>query len=214
MCSRSWCPSTRARNNMTTDSLLPLALFALTSTISPGGATTLATTSGAQFGFRRSIPLMVGISAGLAALASIAGAGLSGLLMAAPSLQLGIKIVGTGYLLWLAWKIGKGGPPNMRTNIANPLGFTAGAGLLWMNPKAWAMVTGAAASFAAMSTQPVQLAVVLGTAFGLAAAVSLSIWCAAGLVLARRLRTKRHWHVVNATLGALLAASVIPMWSA
>ena len=95
-----------------------------------------------------------------------------------------------------------------------PLGFAAGAGLLWMNPKAWAMVTGAAASFAALSVHPVQLAVVLGAAFGLAAAVSLSIWCVAGLVLARLLRTKRHWHAVNATLGALLAASVIPMWSA
>ena len=96
MRSRSWRPSTRTGNSMATDSLLPLALFALTSTITPGGATTLATTSGAQFGFRRSIPLMVGISAGLAALASIAGAGLSGLLMAAPSLQLAMKIAGTG----------------------------------------------------------------------------------------------------------------------
>ena len=214
MRSRSWCPSARTGNSMATDSLLPLALFALTSTITPGGATTLATTSGAQFGFRRSIPLMVGISAGLAALASIAGAGLSGLLMAAPSSQLAMKIAGTGYLLWLAWKIGRSGPPNLRTNMAIPLGFAGGAGLLWMNPKAWAMVTGAAASFAALSVHPVQLAVVLGAAFGLAAAVSLSIWCVAGLVLARLLRTERHWHAVNATLGALLAASVIPMWSA
>ncbi len=199
---------------MATDSLFPLALFALTSTITPGGATTLATTSGAQFGIRRSIPLMVGISVGLAALASIAGAGLSGLLMAAPSLQLAMKIAGTGYLLWLAWKIGRSGPPNLHTNMATPLGFVGGAGLLWMNPKAWAMVTGAAASFAALSVHPVQLAVLLGAAFGLAAALSLSIWCVAGLVLARLLRTKRHWHAVNATLGTLLAASVIPTWSA
>ena len=98
--------------------------------------------------------------------------------------------------------------------MAIPLGFAGGAGLLWMNPKAWAMVTGAAASVAALSVHPVQLAVVLGAAFGLAASVSLSIWCVAGLVLARLLRTERHWHAVNATLGALLAASVIPMWSA
>jgi threonine/homoserine/homoserine lactone efflux protein len=157
---------------------------------------------------------MVGISAGLAALASIAGAGLSGLLMAAPSLQLTMKIVGTGYLLWLAWRIGRSGRPQPGTNMATPIGFVAGAGLLWLNPKAWAMVTGAAASFAAPSVHPVQLAVLLGAIFGLAAAVSLSIWCVAGLVLARLLRTKRHWHAVNATLGALLAASVIPMWSA
>jgi len=102
----------------------------------------------------------------------------------------------------------------MRTSMAIPLGFAGGASLLWMNPRAWAMVTGAAASFAALSVHPVQLALLLGTAFGLAAVISLSIWCIAGLVLARLLRTKWHWHAVNATLGALLAASVIPMWSA
>ena len=197
---------------MAPDSLLPLALFALTSTITPGGATTLATTSGAQFGFRRSIPLMIGISVGLATLACLAGAGLSGLLMAAPSLQLAMKIAGTTYLLWLAWNIGRSGPPNLRTNMASPLGFVGGAGLLWTNPKAWAMVTGAAASFAAMAVHPVQLAVLLGAAFGLAATVSLSIWCVAGLMLARLLRTERHWHAVNASLGMLLAVSIIPMW--
>jgi threonine/homoserine/homoserine lactone efflux protein len=198
---------------MAPDSLLPLALFALASTITPGGATTLATTSGAQFGFRRSIPLMVGISAGLAALASVAGAGLSRLLLAAPWLQFSMKTAGTGYLLWLAWKIGRSGPPSLRTNMAFPLGFVGGAGLLWMNPKAWAMVTGAAASFASLSMHPMQLAVVLGSAFGLAAAVSLTIWCVAGLVLARLLRTELHWHAINTTLGALLAASAIPLWS-
>src|ERR1700730_16962720 len=105
---------------MATDSILPLALMALTSTITPGGATTLATTSGAQFGFRRSIPLMAGISTGLAALASIAGAGLSGLLMSAPWLQLAMKFVGTGYLLWLAWKIGRSGPPDLENKNATP----------------------------------------------------------------------------------------------
>ena len=199
---------------MAPDSILPLALFALTSTITPGGATTLATTSGAQFGFRRSIPLMAGISAGLAALASIAGAGLSGVLMAAPSLQLAMKIAGTGYLLWLAWKIGRSGPPNLQTEMATPLGFAGGAGLLWLNPKAWAMVTGAAASFAVLAAHPLQLAVLLGSTFGLAAAVSLSIWCFAGLVFARLLRNACQWHAVNATLGAMLAASVIPMWLA
>lgn len=125
-------------NSMDTGLLLPLALFALTLAVSPGGATSLATSSGAQFGFRCSITLMVGISAGLATLAAIAGAGLSGLLMVAPSLQLAMKVIGTAYLLWLAWKIGNSGPPNLLANMTNPLGFAAGVSLLWVNPKAWA----------------------------------------------------------------------------
>ena len=193
-------------------SILPLALFVLTSTITPGGATTLATASGVQFGFRRSIPLLVGISVGLMTLAAVAAAGLSGLLLAVPSLQLAMKIAGTCYLLWLAWKIGRGGPPKPLSDMATPLGFLGGAGLLWMNPKAWAMTTGAAASFAALAAHPVTLAALLGSAFGLASALSLSIWCLAGLLLAKWLRTAWQWHAVNASLGVLLAASIVPMW--
>ncbi|TGS82058.1 LysE family translocator, partial [Mesorhizobium sp. M2D.F.Ca.ET.178.01.1.1] len=48
------------------ETLLPLVLFALISTSTPGIATTLSTASGAQFGFRRSVPLMAGSAAGLA----------------------------------------------------------------------------------------------------------------------------------------------------
>ncbi len=123
-----------------------------------------------------------------------------------------MKLAGTVYLLWLAWKIGRSGPPHLQTQMATPLGFFGGAGMLWMNPKAWAMTTGAGASFAGLVDQPVQLVTLLGAAFGLAAIVSLSIWCSAGLVLSRLLRTDTQWHAVNAILGALLAASVVPMW--
>ncbi|CAG4889301.1 hypothetical protein [Paraburkholderia saeva] len=56
------------------------------------------------------------------------------------------------------------------------------------------------------------LAALLGSAFGIAALASLSLWCAAGMVLARRLKTPRQWRVLNVMLGVLLAASIVPMW--
>ncbi|MER9237708.1 LysE family translocator [Mesorhizobium sp. M0633] len=191
---------------------LPLVLFALVSTSTPGMATTLSTASGAQFGFRRSIPLMAGSAAGLATVAEAGAAGLAGLLAAAPSLQLAMKMAGTLYLTWLALKIGRSGPPNLDVAMAKPNSFLGGAGLQWMNPKGWAMGLGAAASFAALANGPLQLAVLLGTVFGLAAALSLAAWCVAGTLLARLLRTERQWRMLNAVLGLLLAASIIPMW--
>jgi len=192
-------------------STLPLIVFALVATLTPGGATTLATASGARFGFRRSLPLLAGIAAGLATLTAAAAAGLAGLMLA-PSLQLALKLAGSAYLLGLAWAIGRAGPPDLKAEAAAPIGFLAGAGLLWLNPKGWAMALGAAAAFAMLAEGPAQLALLLGSAFGLAAALSLSLWCLAGLLLARLLRTDRQWRAVNAALGLLLAASVIPMW--
>lgn len=195
-----------------TESILPLVLFALISTLSPGGATTLATASGAQFGFRRSIPLLAGIAVGLACLAAAAAAGLASLLLAAPSLQLAMKLIGSAYLLWLAWKIGRSGPPAPKSALAGPTRFWGGAGLLLLNPKGWAMALGAAASFALLASGPLQLALLLGATFGLAASASLSLWCVAGLVLARWLTRTWHWRLVNGILGLLLAVSIVPMW--
>ncbi len=42
-------------------------------------------------------------------------------------------------------------------------------------------------------------------------ASSFRAWLA-GLLLARLLRTERQWRVLNAVLGFLLVASIVPMW--
>jgi len=194
------------------DSLAPLAIFAVVTTVTPGGATTLATASGARFGFRRSVPLIAGIVVGLSTLAAAAAAGLASLLLAVPSLQLAMKATGSAYLLWLAWKIGSSGPPNLDAEMAAPTGFLGGLLLLAVNPKAWTMALGAAASFSPLASGPWQLAALLATALGLSATAALTLWCIAGFVLARRLRTGRQWRAVNAVLGLALAASIVPIW--
>lgn len=197
---------------MALDALSPLIVFAAVSTLTPGGATTLATASGANFGLRRSVPLIAGIAAGLASMAAAAAAGLASLLLAAPSLQLAMKASGSVYLLWLAWQIVNRGPPHLSASAARPTSFLAGAWMLWHNPKGWAMTVGAAASFAALADGPVRLGLLLGITFGLCAAASLSLWCVAGLLLARALRTEAQWRALNVVLGILLAASVLPVW--
>jgi threonine/homoserine/homoserine lactone efflux protein len=194
------------------ESLIPLFLFAIVSTISPGGATTLATASGANFGFRRSVPLIAGITTGLASMAASAAVGLGGLLLALPSLQFVMKAAGSVYLLWLAWQLARRGTPNTGTRAAKPTSFVLGVWMLWHNPKGWAMTVGAAASFATVAQGPARLGLTLGVTFGLCAAISLSLWCIAGLILAQVLRTETQWRALNITLGMLLAVSILPIW--
>ncbi|GJD50544.1 Cysteine/O-acetylserine efflux protein [Methylobacterium crusticola] len=191
--------------------LAPLLLFVLIATISPGGATTLATVSGANFGFRRSLPLIGGIASGLASMAALAALGLASVLLAAPSLALVMKAAGSAYLLWLAWQTARRGSPH-RAPDARPIGFVAGVWMLWHNPKGWAMTLGAAASFAELADGPVRLGALLGAVFGLFALLSLSLWCAAGLFLARAMRSDAQWRALNVALGGLLALSVVPIW--
>jgi threonine/homoserine/homoserine lactone efflux protein len=194
--------------------LLPsLLTFALVATASPGGATMLATASGAQFGFARSVPLLGGIAIGLATLTGSVGAGLGAVAQSFPQLQIGLRIAGSLYLLWLAWTIGCACAPGAPTSTtAAPMGFAKGVLLLWLNPKAWTMAIAAASTYAGLSDSPLRVALIVGTAFGLAAALSLTLWCLGGHWLARVLKTEIQWRAVNIVLGLMLAASVVPMW--
>jgi len=190
----------------------PLILFVVVATVTPGGATTLATASGARFGFTRSIPLMLGIAVGLASLAAFAALGLGSMLMAMPALQTAVKAIGSAYLLWLAWRIARSGPLNAGDGPTRPVTLVNGIMLLWLNPKSWAMTVGAAASFALLADSPSRLAMLLAVSFGLAASGSLALWCSLGALLARVFRTPRQWRVLNLVLGGLLAVSVVATW--
>jgi threonine/homoserine/homoserine lactone efflux protein len=193
------------------DALAPLLLFVLVATLSPGGATTLATVSGANFGFRRSLPLIAGIASGLASMGALAALGLASVLLAAPSLAFAMKAVGSAYLLWLSWQTAQRGSPHLAGDT-QPIGFLAGIWAVWHNPKGWAMALGAAASFAELASSPARLGALLGTVFGLSALLSLSLWCVAGLLLARALRNDVQWRALNIVFGVLLALSIVPIW--
>lgn len=193
--------------------MLSFVGFAAAATLTPGGATLLGTASGARFGIRRSLPLLGGISVGLAALVALTGVGLGSLLQAGPTLQSAMRVVGSACVLWLAWQVARSGAPEIRySEGGSPMGFLTGIALLWLNPKGWTMALAASATYAGLGASPALFAALLGAVFGIAAALSLLFWCAFGLLLARALRTAAVWRAVNAVLGAALAASIVPIW--
>ncbi|WP_445681876.1 LysE family translocator [Radicibacter daui] len=194
------------------ETLLSFALFTVVTCFTPGGANMLATASGAHFGYRRSLPVMTGIAIGLGAMTAAAAGGLAGMLMAAPTLQLYMKIAGTAYLLWLALRIARSGPPHLSRSMTRPQHFFSG---LWMqchNPKGWAIALGAAATFAGLSASPGGLALLFGPVFFVAALSAMSLWCLAGQWLSKRLRQGWHWRAFNITLGLALATTIAPLW--
>lgn len=189
-----------------------LFFFVVASTFSPGGATTLATASGARFGLVRSLPLIGGIALALMLVAALSAMGLGALIATQPVLGLILKLVGTAYLVWLGWVIAHSGAPAPRDDVSQPLGAFQAMFLLFSNPKSWAMAVSAAATFSSLSASSLSLAVLLGLSFGIAAWVSLTLWCCAGVVLGRMLRTSQHWRRFNLLMAALLIVSIIPTW--
>ena len=95
---------------MDSAAIASLMIFSLSAAFTPGPNNVMLTSSGATFGFRRTLPQILGIAAGFAGLAVAGGFGLAGLMKAVPQLHLALKFFGIVFLLYLAWKIGTAPP--------------------------------------------------------------------------------------------------------
>src|SRR3546814_8833337 len=126
--------------------LLPLALFALVTSVTPGPNNILLTASGASFGFRRTVPHMLGISAGFFSLLLVCGLGVGALILAEPVLHTALRVAGAGYLVWLAWPLARAGSAETMQR-ARPQRIHEAARFPYVKLKAWILAVGAVAAF-------------------------------------------------------------------
>ncbi len=104
--------------------LLPLAAFIFVSSITPGPQQCdAAPPRGANFGYQRSVPHMLGISVGATLMLLVVGAGLGAVFARWPQLYTLLQWVGAAYLVWLAWKIATAGRVQTGQAKPQPLNF-------------------------------------------------------------------------------------------
>lgn len=194
-----------------TDLWLPILAFAISSAFTPGPNNVMLTASGATFGFRRTIPHMLGISLGFPAMVLAVGLGLGGLFIAVPQIHQVLKYVGATYLLWLAWRIARSGRQETEGNSARPLSFIEAALFQWVNPKAWMIAVGAIAAFTSLEGNVLaEVALIVGI-FLLVCPASTMAWAGFGVGIGRLLRSDRMLRAFNIAMAALLVASIIPI---
>lgn len=117
--------------------LSALLVLATAMSFSPGPNTTLAAALGANRGIRPAMRFVMAVPVGWCALLLLCSAGLGAILMAAPTLRWGIKIIGIAYLVWLAWKLSQSGRLSEADASRMEVGFWQGAALQFVNIKAW-----------------------------------------------------------------------------
>jgi threonine/homoserine/homoserine lactone efflux protein len=190
--------------------LVGLVAFAFAGSASPGPNNTLLWASGMRFGFRRTSPHVLGTAVGIGALALAVAAGVGVLLEAVPALEVALKVVGSVYLLVLAYLVlGSGGVG--RTEVSHPLRIWQAVGFQFVNPKAWIFAVAAVGTF--FPSDPHPLGVIVLTATIMVVVIgSSSIWAAGGAWLGRVVENPRTLTAINAVLAALLVASVILIW--
>ncbi len=196
---------------MTNDLLLALIVFAFVTSITPGPNNFMLLASGVNFGFRRTIPHMLGIGGGFLSLLLGVGFGLGALLTAYPSLHLALKLAGGAYLLYLAWRIAMSRSLSEKDGkAARPMTFLEAAAFQWVNPKAWVMAVTAMAVYADPAA-PFLSVLVVALAFALVNLPSVSTWAGFGMALRGFLADPVRLKWFNIAMGVALAVSLWPM---
>lgn len=196
---------------MNVDTLLALCVFAFVTSISPGPSNLMLLASGANFGFRRTLPQVLGITVGFKLLLLAVGLGLGALLAAMPVLEGGLKVAGGAYLLYLAWRIATSrGAIGSTQGGTRPISFWESALFQWINPKAWVVATTAMAVYTNPAAPFLSVALI-SLAFALVNLPSVSCWAGFGITLRGFLADPGRLRWFNAVMGLLLAATLLPL---
>ena len=127
------------------------ALLALTTAASftPGPNTTLSTALAANYGLKRAMVFVCAVPIGWGLLFTLCAGGVGALVVAMPALRLGIKVLGVGYLLWLAYKIGTASQLSAVDESRLNVTFFEGVMLQFLNIKAWMLALAVVAGWMA-----------------------------------------------------------------
>jgi threonine/homoserine/homoserine lactone efflux protein len=189
---------------------LPYAMYSFVMSITPGPNNVMLTAAGATFGFRRTVPHMLGVCVGFSIELLAVCAGLGAIFSRWPDLQTVLRWVGAAYLLYLGVRMLGGG--EARTGVTTrPVTFLEAALFQFLNPKAWVMTLTAATLFL-----PRELGVIAADAYMVAVMVlinlpCIALWALFGSSLRSFLARPASRKGFNAAMAVALAATGVIM---
>ena len=181
-----------------------LTAYACATTWSPGPNNILLLTSGGQFGFKKTLPLMRGIWAGLITVMVICGFGCAFLGSLIPSVEKYARLTGAAYILWLGFKtltrpVSSSDP---KSEKAVPLRFINGFLLQFLNVKILMLGIAAYCSFVLPYGTGAASTLIFAVTMAACAAAGNLIWATAGSLLFPVY--SRHYRLFNVIMALLL----------
>ena len=191
---------------------LPMVGVVMAAAFTPGPNNIMLASSGANFGFRRTVPHMAGIAVGFVSLLWLAGLGLVWVFDRSPLAQQAFRVLALGFILWLAWRIATSTGEAKARGARRPMNFLEAAGFQYINPKALAMVVAIVSGFVSpdMAFKP-QLAAILVSSAAITLA-AVAIWTGFGVVIGNVLGTPARLRLFNLAMAGLLLASMLPVF--
>jgi threonine/homoserine/homoserine lactone efflux protein len=195
---------------MSIEQYLAMFAFAFAMSATPGPNTMMLLASGVNFGFRATVPHMVGIPFGLVTMMIAVGLGLGALLAASPLLDMVMKSASIAYMLWLAWGIAKAGTLNEGPSRSRPMSMIEAALFQWINPKAWAMALTGASAYTVRDHYTLSLSILTATLLVISLPVTAA-WTGLGVSLRQVLSKPGTLRMFNLAMALILVASLWPL---
>jgi len=196
---------------MSFEIFIALVGFAFASSITPGPNNLMLMASGANYGLRRTVPHMLGISLGHAFMVVMVGVVLLQVFDTYPVLNIVLKVLSAAYMLWLAWKIATALPPEAKEVTGKPFTFLQAAAFQWVNPKAWFMAITAISAYAPQNMGLLAGAALVALVFSATNLPSVTVWAWMGVQVRRWLGTAKRLRTFNISMALLLVVSLYPM---
>ena len=188
--------------------LLPLIFFSIAAAFTPGPNNIIGSYSGFNFGIKKSIPLILGVTFGYTILISLVAGGLNIVFSAYPVLKVIIKIIGSLFLIYLAYKISFQKQVQEK-NIKNPVRFFDTFIFQFINPKGVFAAITSISLFVELGENYIFHSLVVIVVSFLCAVTSITSWCLLGKFLRRFAENKKFIQRFNYTMSLSLIVCVI-----
>ena len=201
--------------------LLSLIAFAWITCVTPGPNNIMLLHSGARFGFRLTVPHMLGVSIGFTLMIFLCCIGIAAVILRYPLSNWALKIIGCAYMLWLSYKLWRNGSmPNPAINTpsaderlrAQPLTFTQAALFQYVNPKAWMVALTIPAAYLPKSGSLWLNSVLIAALCLLINLPSISVWTRGGQMLQALLHRPKLAYWINHLIVLMTIYCAVSVW--
>ena len=188
--------------------LVPLILFCCAAAFTPGPNNILGSYSGFNFGIKKSLPLILGVTFGYTSLLITLSAGLIIVFKNYPFLQSILKILGSLFLIYLAYKISFKNKLETK-KIKNPVKFLNTFFFQYINPKGVIIAIICISTFVESGSNYLFHTMIVVIVSFIVSAASISSWCLLGKFLRRFATNKKFIQIFNYIMSFFLIVCVI-----
>jgi cysteine/O-acetylserine efflux protein len=194
---------------MSTTLFLSFIGYAVATAITPGPNNFLTLNTSSTYGFKKSIPLLMGIMSGIVSVLTITVIMSYSLAQILPQLTLISKYLGSIYILWLAYHIYQSKPNQLDGSSKHP-GFKQGYALQFVNVKILLYGITSISSFVLPYYTDLFTIALFALILVLISSVCLVIWAGAGVLLQNFYR--KHFKIINTLMAIVLLESIYSLF--